>query len=164
MQIDILNSEEIVDKLLRLPAKVRVKVEKDALYKANKLLIGTVRQNAPIKTSALKKSIISVIKKYRNDTRIIGIVGPDRNYTGNVILNQKDKSVFKRAKKGENYTIKPVKYAHLPDQGTVKRTTKSGANRGSVQEINFMQRSLDSKESQIRDIFINAINEAINDL
>jgi hypothetical protein len=114
----------------------------------------------------LQKSIASVVRTYRKGTVVIGFVGPEKNFAG-FVTKKRNKKIFKKVKnaiKGTKGLIRPVRYAHLADKGTVIRTNKKGANRGSVTGVNFMQRSQDSLQNQIQTIFETAVENALNDL
>jgi HK97 gp10 family phage protein len=163
VNIELIGGDVLAAKLLAIPEKVRKSVEKEAIAKANKLMISEVQKNAPVETGALKKSIVSVVRTYRKGTVMIGIVGADKNFSGDVVIKN-NKRIFKKSKKSIKGTRRPANYSHLVDKGTGIRVTEKGANRGSVTGVNFMQRSMDSMKDQIQTIFETAVENAFNDL
>jgi HK97 gp10 family phage protein len=165
--IELQGSEILVAQLLALPDKVRTTVEREAVFEANKLLIGTIRSEAPKDSGALQKSVSGVVRQYQNGRIVLGVVGPEYNYTGAVISKGRGKKKsFKKLKKGEKAENmrRPAKYAHLVEGGTAQRKTESGANRGSVSPNPFMAPSLEKVKAQIQKIFENAINKAVESL
>jgi HK97 gp10 family phage protein len=152
--IQLTGSEIVIAQLLALPEELRKKVERDVVGEANKLLAGAIAANVPQDSGALKKSIGSVIRRYKSGKIIVGVVGPKSDYAGYVIQKRNSKKIFRKAKKGENHKglRRPSKYAHLVNAGTANRTTQHGTNRGSVTANPFMKSSLESVKNQIQQI------------
>ncbi|MDR0608738.1 MAG: HK97 gp10 family phage protein [Planctomycetaceae bacterium] len=167
MKIELVGTEILEAKLKALPYIFRTSAINKAIEKSNKLLVSAVQQRAPVETGILKKSIISIIRTYRKGKFAVGVVGPDKDYGGYVIMKKDSQKSFKKAQKGasggKGYR-KPVKYAHLMEGGTGKRETKDGKNRGRVTPRPFMQPSLDSLKQQIQTIFETEVDEALNNL
>ena len=160
--IDLVNSEILAAQLLAIPQKMRIAIEKKAVYEANKLIVGTLRQNAPAETGALAKSFRSEIRPYQNGRVIVGLSGADYDYVGSVVRNKKGKKVFKRNKDAVNNVRRPAKYLHLVTLGTQQRKTQAGQNRGSVTGHDFVKQTQEQLTGQIEQIFTNAVQEAFN--
>ena len=146
-EVSLVGSKDVAARLVSLPDKIRTTIEKEAVAEANKLLVGRIRGGIrSVDSGMLRKSVGSVVRRYQGGTIVIGIVGPRNDFVGNVVVNKKTKrKSFKRKKyKGESYTRRPSKYAHLVEGGTAVRQTKDNKNRGSAPADDFMQRGIDS--------------------
>jgi hypothetical protein len=166
MKIEVIGRELLDAKILALPYTVRNYVLKRAINKSNKLLVDTVRKRAPIDSRILRKSITSVVRTYKKGYFVLGVVGPNKDYSGYVVMKPKGKS-SRKSKPGEaeqKGIRKPVRYAHLVEGGTSLRKKKSGASTGSVTAEPFMKPSMDELKDKIREIFETEVDDAINDL
>ena len=161
--IELVNSAVLTAQLLAIPEKIRVAVERKAVDDATKLIVGTLRQNAPAETGALAKSFNRLIRGYQSGRVLVGLAGADYGYVGSVVRNKKGKKVFKRnndAAAGNRR--RPAKYLHLVTLGTQMRQTQAGQNRGSVIGQDFVKQTQEQLTGQIQQIFTDAVQEALN--
>lgn len=152
--ISLAGSEAVVAMLKALPDKIRTKVEREAIVKANKLLSGKIRSEAPRDSGALKRSVGAVVRKYDNGKIIVGVIGPRSDFAGNVVVKgkRKKRKTFKKGGFGSKKTFRrPAKYAHMVEGGT-KRGAKPNP---------FMQRSIEAVRGQIIRIFEDTVREAV---
>jgi HK97 gp10 family phage protein len=165
-EITIEGSDILAAKMLALPASVRKAVEAASVKASKAVIAGQLKSNAPSDSGALQKSITSIVRKYKGGRIIMGLIGPDYGYTGVVTKNKTGKKVFKKAnkRKGEAGTRRPANYAHLVENGTVQRKTKSGANRGSVTPNPFTKRTSEAVAQQVQSILESAVNDALKNL
>jgi HK97 gp10 family phage protein len=100
---------EISAALQGIPEAVKTRIMSTALRAAARPLVVSARAYAPRRTGALRRSISSVIRKYRQGQIAVAVVGPDKGY-----YNE-----GKRAKKGQRGKDRPANYAHLVEFGHV---------------------------------------------
>ena len=163
VEVSLIGSQTVVAQLMGLPDKIRTNIEKKAVAEANDVLVGRIRHEAPADSGMLRYSIDAVVRQYQGGRIVIGIIGPRNDFVGDVVVNRKTKrKSFKRKKfKGESYTRRPSKYAHLVEGGTDDRQTKDNKNRGSAPADDFMQRGIDGCRNEIIGIFEKAVKNAI---
>jgi hypothetical protein len=97
-RIDLINADMLSAQLLSIPQKIRDTVERKALTEINKLVVRTLASNVPSETGALKRSLGSQIRKFKDGNVMFGLVGPDYDYVGNVGRNESGKKTFIRFK------------------------------------------------------------------
>jgi hypothetical protein len=122
-----------------------------------------IKANVPVDSTALQKSISSVIRSYKGGKIKLGIIGTNIDYTGYTAKNKKEKRVFKKGKKenGKAGFRQPFRYSHLVEKGTQQRKTMSGANRGAVSATNYMEKTRQQVEQQVAAIFEKAVAAAV---
>jgi hypothetical protein len=123
-----------------------------------------MRDNVPRDTGALRKSITSVVRTYQGGKVILGLTGPDYNFSGYAVNSAKGKKRFFKGKKddrGKQKFKRPANYLHLVIGGTKKRETKSAANRGFVTANPFIARVAAQVQQEISQAFADAVREAI---
>jgi NaMN:DMB phosphoribosyltransferase len=81
----------------------------DAIAQAVRPIVAAIKARTPVDSGALRRSITATVKRYPNGGKIIGFVGPDRDYY----------AAGKRLKKGASKkgSDRPAMYAHLPEFG-----------------------------------------------
>jgi hypothetical protein len=162
--IELTNANVVNMQLAAIPEAIRKAVEADAMKRTNKLVADRLKSTVPVNTGALKKSIGSVVRKYKNGSVVLGVIGPrmEDRFVRQTKLTKRGKKKVKLIRVGEDVEamIRPFRYAHLPDAGTKARITKSGVNRGAVQAIRFMERTYEISEQEIVDIFAAAVKKA----
>lgn len=168
MSIEISGTDVAVLQPLALTEKLRKTVEQQAIGEANQIVAAAMRSNAPAESGALKRSITSAVRRYKNGCIVLGIAGPDYNFTGNIVTNKKGKKTFKKKDRRRQTAAdasgrfrRPAKYAHLVEKGTVQHQTKSGQNRGSVPANPFVQQTARQTEHLVKMIFENAVKAAM---
>jgi len=82
--IELINTDIVTAQLLGIPAKIRETIERQAIHRANVSAVGTLRQNTPVETGALRKSFKYDIRKYKGGDVIVGLSGADYDYVGTV--------------------------------------------------------------------------------
>ena len=104
------NFGEFAKLLEDLPASVESRVMGTAVEKAVKPIETLAKSKVPVRTGALRKSITTVVRRYPDKGKIVGIVGPEKGarylggrkiVRGGSLLN----------------TDRPDKYAHLVEFG-----------------------------------------------
>lgn len=107
--------EELRGILKALPEEVRLGVLGDVCNEGTKPLESVIKNFAPVREGSLKKSISRVVRKYPQNYKAVGVVGPDRNFYRK----------GKRVKRGDDVrgADRPAKIAHLVEFGF---TTKEG--------------------------------------
>ena len=99
------NVAELTDKLARGAMRF-------GLTKATRVVTAKVKSLAPVgATGLLKKSIRNKVKTNVKKQSVVAFVGPSNNVSGQV----------DRFGNGNIETVRPVKYAHLVEFGTVSR-------------------------------------------
>lgn len=104
------NFGEFAALLHNLPESVESRVMADAVQQATKPLVASIKSKVKVRTGALRNSIAAVVRRYPNNGKIVGIVGPDkaaRFLGGRKVI--RGGSLLK--------TDKPSKYAHLVEFG-----------------------------------------------
>jgi hypothetical protein len=91
------------------------------------------------------------IKKYQDGRFVVGIAGTDMAYA---------EMVFPK-KGGYPRTVRPAKYIHLIEGGTVKRQNQKGQNRGRVTPRPFLHEIQQNVINHVREILENEIVKAI---
>jgi len=76
--IEIRGLKELEDKLRALPDKLQRKTYRQAMTKALTPLVRLMKQYAPVRTGALRKSISKNVKLMGSQGRIVGMAGPAR--------------------------------------------------------------------------------------
>ena len=161
--IELINTDIVTAQLLGIPAKIRETIERQAIHRANVSAVGTLRQNTPVETGALRKSFKYDIRKYKGGDVIVGLSGADYDYVGTVQRNKSGKKVFKRNKDApDNNRRRPAKYLHLMELGTQQRTTRSGKNRGSVTGTHFVKDTAEQLTPQFQQMLIDAVDNALS--
>jgi len=155
--IELINSNRVIAELLAIPKQARRVIEQTAMKEANKLVAGTLKENVPVETGALKKAITHDIRKYRGGNVLVGLVGADYDYVGSVVRNKKGKKTFKKNKNATGNVRRPAKYLHLVNLGTQQRQTQAGQNRGSVTGTHFREKTTEQLAPQIEQILSDAI-------
>lgn len=103
------NFDEMRQLLKDLPPSVESRVMGDAVQVATKPIVQAARSNAPVDTGALRRSITSVVRRYPRAGKIVGIIGPSKDFFQS----------GKRLKKTANRqgADRPANYAHLVEFG-----------------------------------------------
>lgn len=133
------NFQEMRNLLKGLPASVESRVMGDAVKIASKHIVTAAKQHAPVRSGALRRSIISIVKRYPKSGKIIAIIGPDKTYYNG----------GKRIKKGESRRglDRPANYAHLVEFGhfsaaatgqSVKASKGTTRRKGTFREKSFI--------------------------
>ncbi len=103
------NFKEMRDMLAGLPASVESRVMGDAVGIAAKPIVQAAKAKAPVRSGALRRSIVAAIKRYPKAGKIMALIGPDKGYYGN---GKRLKGNADR--RGSN---RPANYAHLVEFG-----------------------------------------------
>lgn len=105
-----------------IPKDLQDQIMAVAVGNAAKPLVAAAKALAPMRTGALKRSLTSVVRKYKNGNAV-AIVGPDNAYYGR----------GKRLKKGQDRrgADKPANYAHLVEFGHYSATASGVSGRVS---------------------------------
>jgi HK97 gp10 family phage protein len=106
---DLPNFAETAALLRELPASVESRVMGDAVGVALKPLQADARARAPRESGALKRSISVKVKRYPNTGKIVGLVGPSKEYFSGGVRVKAGQS-----RRGAN---RPSNYAHLVEYG-----------------------------------------------
>jgi HK97 gp10 family phage protein len=145
-------TEDVGLRLLELSQELQTKVVNQAMKKANEYIEQQYRYYVPNYTGALSRSINTKIKKYQDGRFTVGIAGVDMAYT---------EMIFPKKGIGQPRTVRPAKYIHLIEGGTVKRQNKKGQNRGQVTPRPFMHEIQQNVINQVREILDNEVIKAI---
>lgn len=115
--------EGISSVLNGLPAEMKTQILATAVGHAAKPVVAAARALAPRRTGALKRSITSLVRKYKNNQSAVAVVGPDNAYYGS----------GKRLKNGQSRAgaDKPANYAHLVEFGHYSATASGVSGRAS---------------------------------
>ena len=164
-QIKLIGVQVLTAQMLSLPRDILESVEKSAIKEANELvadqLKASIRQQAS-ETGALEKSIRHDVRKAKGGNVLIGRIGADYNHVGTVERNKKGRKVFKKNKNAAGNNVRrPAKYYHLMNLGTQPRKTKAGLNRGSVEALNFREKTIERLAPIIERLFEKAANDAL---
>jgi len=164
--VELHGGDILKTQLLALPDKVRREIDRTAITEINKIIAAQLKSAVPKDSGALQKSIKAVRRSYKGGDLVMGIAGPEVNFTGYAGTNNKGKRTFKRGKKqdGQNGFKRPSKYIHLVEFGTQNRTTSSGASRGSVTGTHVVEYAQEQIENQVRTIFENAVRTALGNI
>jgi HK97 gp10 family phage protein len=160
----VMGDKILESQLSALPEKVRAAVEKKAIRAVNRIVIKAMRDNVPRDTGALRRSITSVVRTYQGGKVILGIVGPDYNFSGYAVNSAKGKKKFSRGardNRGGQKFKRPANYVHLVVGGTKKRETKAGGNRGFVTANPFIARVAAQVQQEVSQAFADALREAL---
>lgn len=103
------NFKEMRDMLAGLPASVESRVMGDAVGIAARPIVSAAKAKAPVRSGALRRSIVAVVKRYPKAGKIMALIGPDKSYYGN---GRRLKAGADR--RGSN---RPANYAHLVEFG-----------------------------------------------
>jgi HK97 gp10 family phage protein len=160
--ITVEHSNELKAQLLALPEKIRKSIERKAIAETNSVLVASLKANAPADSGALQKSMKSVIRTYKSGRIMVGVSGPDDDYSGYVIKKPAGK-IFKKTKQtnGKRNYRRPANYAHLVDRGTKDRITKDGRRTGAVQGIQFLEKVIAAHKNLFVQNVTTAVNEAL---
>jgi len=166
MSIELINADIVAAHLLAIPEKVRGAVEKKAVREASQLIVGKFRENSPVDSGALRRSLKSDVRQYRGGKIIVGLIGADDDYVGSVIRNKSGKRVFKKSKTVTGSSVRrPAKYLHLVNLGTQDRNTKAGENRAYVGKhfdgMKFKEKTQEQIAGQVQQILADAVQEAL---
>lgn len=94
--------------LEQLPARTQANVIVVAVGEAAKPLVRLAKANVIVRTGALKRSIIHVVRRYPRSGKVLAIIGPDAHFY----------RAGKRVRRGDfRGADKPSKYAHLVEFG-----------------------------------------------
>ena len=151
MTIELINADIVAAHLLAIPQKIRVAVETKAVREASKVIVGQFRQNAPVETGALQKSLKFDVRKYRGGNIVVGLIGADNDFVGTVERNKKGKKVFKRNQNATANRRRPSKYLHLVNLGTKR----------GVPALHFKEKTEEQVAGQVQQILTNAVQEAL---
>lgn len=104
------NFGEFAKLLEDLPASVESRVMGTAVDQAMKPIVNLAKAKAKVRSGALRKSITSVVRRYPDKGKIVGIIGPEKGarYLGGRKI-VRGGSLLK--------TDRPDKYAHLVEFG-----------------------------------------------
>lgn len=128
------NFSEFSDLLKSLPPAMEGQVVATAVNSAMAPLQYLAKQFAPVKTGALRRSITHTVIKYPGQGKVVGIMGPDRDYY----------EAGKRVKKGKSNAgaDQPAKYAHLVEFGHYSRDPSlKGMSRNDKKEARLVAES-----------------------
>jgi HK97 gp10 family phage protein len=154
-KIELIHAEVLQIQLQSIPKNIRIAVERTAMRKANRLVVEHLRQNVPVETGALKKSLTTDIRNCKSGNVLIGVIGADNQFTG------PGKEAGKRRRRKTGNIRRPAKYMHLVELGTQKRQTQAGQNRGSTPAVHFRDATIAATESQVQQILQDAVEQAL---
>lgn len=105
------NFKEMREMLVGLPPAVESRVMGIAVAKAARYIVAAAKERAPVRTGALRKSIIAVVRRYPRRGIVMALIGPDKNYYGG--------PGARRLKAGDDASgaNRPKNYAHLVEFG-----------------------------------------------
>jgi HK97 gp10 family phage protein len=113
IKLEPVGIKEVQNALEGVRKSVSARILTNAMRYALKPMLQAAKSNAPTGFGALKKSLISRIKKYtkgRDDAIVVGMVGPEAKFKTTV----NDPNGFAGRKQRVE---KPSKYAHLVERG-----------------------------------------------
>lgn len=121
------NARELERKLQGFGWQIYRKWMGKAIVAGSRLIIAATRRKAPKRTGALGRSIGRKIKRYSRSLSVVGIIGPRTDF---VATRRSGKLEFLRGRKASLVTkaegrIRPSKYAHLVELGTMARRIKN---------------------------------------
>lgn len=143
-----------------LPAAMEARVMSDALGVAAKPIVAAAKAKAPVRSGALRRSIIAVVRRYPKAGKVLAIIGPDKNYYQG----------GKRVKSGQAKTgmDRPANYAHLVEFGhySAAATGKSvAATKGTTRRKgNFAEASFVRAQPFLRPAVASAGGQATREL
>lgn len=119
LTLKLMTDKELIRKLERLDGRLRGSIARKAMRAASAPVIAAERQTAPVDLGNLRQSITKKIRTKAG--RTYAVIGP---------------------------AVPEGAHAHLVESGTKERFTASGASRGSVTGVKWMERAFNQSAPQ----------------
>jgi HK97 gp10 family phage protein len=114
--------------------KIERQAKREATSKAATVILKEAKRNTPRRHGHLRKALKRKVSTYKNGEMIIVTIGPDRNY----VVSEGTRM------------IKPVKYAHLVEFGSMHNSPQP-----------YIRPAFDSKKNEALTIYAREIGPAI---
>lgn len=125
--------KELIANLRAMDRAARVKAIRPAVTAAAKPMEAAMRLHAPYRTGALKRSIDTKVKTYKN--AVVAIIGPRWDQI----------EVQTYVKSGKVKRVQPGRYAHLVESGTIRSKANPFAERAFMQSAAESQSILETR-------------------
>lgn len=129
----VTGDKELIANLRAMDRAARAKAIRPAVTAAAKPMQAAMTLHAPFRTGALKRSVDTKVKTYKN--AVVAIIGPRSDLI----------EVQTYAKSGRVRRVRPSKYAHLVERGTVRSKANPFATRAFMQTAAESQAILETR-------------------